>query len=242
MPSLRGIEDKYGPTQVHLQVYDHTCHVLPMISMSEPAKHCYRAIANFCRFATRNHPSSQSSWSSSQRQRSNPAESAGFGMTELSESQPPNSLSTQFTQSVSIIPPPSLAPLTLADPIPINASPVAMTVNDSILDRAPRSKPSFRKTFSFLSNSRRSKGTESDGQANATPISGSRTPSEFDLQSRDETDGEAGYYDSPVQENLPDAGPSGQALDPNFPADEIKMPANIPEGFAGNSSIYQVRA
>lgn len=47
--------------------------------------------------------------------------------------------------------------------------------------------------------------------------------------------------DSPVQENLPDAGPVDQALDPNFLSDEIKMPANIPAGFAGNSDIYHVR-
>lgn len=234
LPSLRGIEDKYGPTQVHLQVYDHTCHVLPMISMSEPAKHCYRAIANFCRFATRGHKSSQSSGSSSQRK---PGDSATFGMTELSESQPSNSLSTQFSQAQSSIPPPSLAPLTLAEPIPIHPT-SDMASEDLMPDRIPKSKPSFRKTFSFLS---RSKGTDSETQSRATPISGSRTPSEFEHpHSRDESDAEA-YVDSPVQENLPDAGPAGQALDPNFPSDEIKVPANIPAGFAGNSDIYQVR-
>lgn len=213
-----------------------------MISMSEPAKHCYRAIANFCRFATRNHSSSHSSWSSSRRHKSTPAESAVFGMTELSENQPPNSLSTQSSQPQSFIPPPSLAPLTLAEPIPINPPSAALESEDLTPDRTPRPKPSFRKTFSFLSNSLRSKGTESETQSRAAPISGSRTTSEFEHpQSRDESEAEAAYVDSPVQENLPDVGPADQALDPNFPSDEIKLPANIPAGFAGNSDIYHVR-
>lgn len=225
---------------MHLQVYDHTCHVLPMISMSEPAKHCYRAIANFCRFATRDHKSSQSSWSS-HRRKSTPAESATFGMTELSESRPPDSLSTQFSDSQSSIPPPSLAPLTLADPIPIHPS-SDLPSDDMMTERAPKSKPGFRKTFSFLSTSLRSKGAESTGPSRASPISGSRTPSEFGQpHSRDESDAEGAYVDSPVQEALPDAGPAEQALDPNFPSDELKMPANIPAGFAGNSDIYHVR-
>ncbi|EJT96875.1 alpha/beta-hydrolase [Dacryopinax primogenitus] len=47
-PHLEGIEKRYGPTPVHLQVYDETSHVLPLISFSTPAKYCYRAIAAFC--------------------------------------------------------------------------------------------------------------------------------------------------------------------------------------------------
>ncbi|KZT58695.1 alpha/beta-hydrolase [Calocera cornea HHB12733] len=47
-PHLEGIESRYGPTPVHLQVYDDTSHVLPLISFSTPAKYCYRAIAAFC--------------------------------------------------------------------------------------------------------------------------------------------------------------------------------------------------
>ena len=42
---------KYGPTQVHLQVYDDCCHVTPTIAMCRPAKYMYRAIANFSLWA-----------------------------------------------------------------------------------------------------------------------------------------------------------------------------------------------
>ncbi|KAJ7686541.1 hypothetical protein B0H17DRAFT_1013522 [Mycena rosella] len=52
-PSLDGIETKYGPTKVHLQVYDDTAHVLPVLfSFTTPGKFCYRAIATFCRDVT----------------------------------------------------------------------------------------------------------------------------------------------------------------------------------------------
>ncbi|KAJ7188711.1 hypothetical protein C8R46DRAFT_1205850 [Mycena filopes] len=52
-PPLDGIEEKYGPTKVHLQVYDDTAHVLPVLfSFTTPGKFCYRAIATFCRDVT----------------------------------------------------------------------------------------------------------------------------------------------------------------------------------------------
>ncbi|KAG9001387.1 hypothetical protein FRB94_004799 [Tulasnella sp. JGI-2019a] len=52
-PPMMGIEERYGPTDVHLQVYDETCHVLPMYSFTTPAKYCFRAIASFCKFVTK---------------------------------------------------------------------------------------------------------------------------------------------------------------------------------------------
>ncbi|CDZ97386.1 Arylacetamide deacetylase [Phaffia rhodozyma] len=52
LPSLDGIQDRYGPTKVHLQVYDEVCHVLPIYSMTTPAKYCFRSIASFCKFVT----------------------------------------------------------------------------------------------------------------------------------------------------------------------------------------------
>ncbi|KAG8768394.1 hypothetical protein FRC12_005594 [Ceratobasidium sp. 428] len=53
LASLKDIEQKgYEPTLVHLQVYDETCHVLPLFSFSTPAKYCYRAIALFCKHVT----------------------------------------------------------------------------------------------------------------------------------------------------------------------------------------------
>ncbi|KAH9944756.1 lipase/ esterase [Amylocystis lapponica] len=52
-PALEGIETRFGPTQVHLQIYDDAAHTLPtLFSFTTPAKYCYRAIATFCRYVT----------------------------------------------------------------------------------------------------------------------------------------------------------------------------------------------
>ncbi|KAF9071674.1 hypothetical protein BDP27DRAFT_1418782 [Rhodocollybia butyracea] len=49
-PALYGIEERFKkPTPVHLQVYDDTAHVLPVLfSFTTPAKYCFRAMAIFC--------------------------------------------------------------------------------------------------------------------------------------------------------------------------------------------------
>ncbi|THV06225.1 alpha/beta-hydrolase [Dendrothele bispora CBS 962.96] len=52
-PALNGIENRYGPTPVHLQVYDDTAHVLPVLfAFTTPAKYCFRAMASFCKYTT----------------------------------------------------------------------------------------------------------------------------------------------------------------------------------------------
>jgi hypothetical protein len=72
-PALEGIEDRYGPTPVHLQVYDgrylrlrllafpheltnehqDAAHVLPVLfPFATPSRYCYRAIAAFCKHVT----------------------------------------------------------------------------------------------------------------------------------------------------------------------------------------------
>ncbi|KAL4079158.1 hypothetical protein J3A83DRAFT_4086567 [Scleroderma citrinum] len=52
-PVLIDIEKRYGSTPVHLQVYDDTAHVLPVLfGFTTPGKFCYRAIANFIRHVT----------------------------------------------------------------------------------------------------------------------------------------------------------------------------------------------
>ncbi|KAG1760103.1 hypothetical protein EDD22DRAFT_902993 [Suillus occidentalis] len=52
-PPLKGIENRYSPTAVHLQVYDDTAHVLPVLfSFTTPGKFCYRAIASFTKHVT----------------------------------------------------------------------------------------------------------------------------------------------------------------------------------------------
>lgn len=57
-PSLVNIEGRYRPTKVHLQVYDDTAHVLPVLfSFTTPAKFCFRAIATFCKHVIRIPPS-----------------------------------------------------------------------------------------------------------------------------------------------------------------------------------------
>ncbi|KAJ8520189.1 hypothetical protein ONZ45_g2950 [Pleurotus djamor] len=52
-PHLDGIEDRYPPTQVHLQVFDDTAHVLPVLfSFTTPGKFCFRSMAAFCKHVT----------------------------------------------------------------------------------------------------------------------------------------------------------------------------------------------
>ncbi|ORX35612.1 hypothetical protein BD324DRAFT_652162 [Kockovaella imperatae] len=57
-PSLNGIEKRYGPTYVHLQVYDGCCHDLALFSMTKPARGLFRAIASFARYVTPQAPGS----------------------------------------------------------------------------------------------------------------------------------------------------------------------------------------
>ncbi|WVQ99705.1 hypothetical protein IAU59_006846 [Kwoniella sp. CBS 9459] len=59
LPSLQGIEEKYGPTNVHLQVYDGVCHDLPLLSMTRPARGAFRAITSFARYVTPSAPGSR---------------------------------------------------------------------------------------------------------------------------------------------------------------------------------------
>ncbi|WVQ79674.1 hypothetical protein IAT38_001774 [Cryptococcus sp. DSM 104549] len=58
LPSLQGIEERYGPTNVHLQVYDGACHDLPLFSMTHTSRGCFRAIASFARYVTPSAPGS----------------------------------------------------------------------------------------------------------------------------------------------------------------------------------------
>ncbi|KAJ3756791.1 Alpha/Beta hydrolase protein [Lentinula raphanica] len=60
-PALDGIEERFQgkPTPVHLQVYDDTAHVLPVLfSFTTPAKYCFRAMAIFCKYVTVDAPPS----------------------------------------------------------------------------------------------------------------------------------------------------------------------------------------
>ncbi|PIL33424.1 hypothetical protein GSI_04046 [Ganoderma sinense ZZ0214-1] len=52
-PSLEGIEERYGPTEVHLQVYDDCAHTLPILfAFTTPGKFCFRAMSTFIKYVT----------------------------------------------------------------------------------------------------------------------------------------------------------------------------------------------
>ncbi|KAH7883288.1 hypothetical protein F5I97DRAFT_1903823 [Phlebopus sp. FC_14] len=52
-PPLVGIEQRHSSTPVHLQVYDDTAHVVPVLfAFTTPGKFCYRAIATFTKHVT----------------------------------------------------------------------------------------------------------------------------------------------------------------------------------------------
>lgn len=53
-PRNRAAFEKYrnSPTKVHLQVYDHQCHVLTILAQTTPAKYAFRAIASFIKYVT----------------------------------------------------------------------------------------------------------------------------------------------------------------------------------------------
>ncbi|KAI1785206.1 alpha/beta-hydrolase [Ganoderma leucocontextum] len=52
-PPLEGIEERYGPTKVHLQVYDDCAHTLPILfAFTTPGKFCFRAMATFVKYVT----------------------------------------------------------------------------------------------------------------------------------------------------------------------------------------------
>ncbi|KAL1941449.1 hypothetical protein VTO73DRAFT_7266 [Trametes versicolor] len=47
-PALKGIEERYGPTKIHLQNYDDAAHTLPVLfAFTTPGKFCFRAMATF---------------------------------------------------------------------------------------------------------------------------------------------------------------------------------------------------
>ncbi|KAI0332971.1 alpha/beta-hydrolase [Cubamyces sp. BRFM 1775] len=65
-PVLNGIEERYGPTKVHLQVYDDAAHTLPVLfAFTTPGKYCFRAMATFIKYITGMLPSSSSTSSNS---------------------------------------------------------------------------------------------------------------------------------------------------------------------------------
>ncbi|KAF9486039.1 alpha/beta-hydrolase [Pholiota conissans] len=53
-PVFRNIEERSKPTPVHLQVYDESPHILPILfAFTTPAKFCFRGMATFTKFVTK---------------------------------------------------------------------------------------------------------------------------------------------------------------------------------------------
>lgn len=53
-PPLEALQSQNQPTSVHIQIYDDTAHILPILfAFTTPAKFCFRAMATFCKFVTR---------------------------------------------------------------------------------------------------------------------------------------------------------------------------------------------
>ncbi|KAF8912355.1 Alpha/Beta hydrolase protein [Mucidula mucida] len=96
-PVLQGIETRYQATSVHLQVYDDTAHILPVLfSSTTPAKFCFRAIASFCKYVTGS--PQQSTSSSSLQVPLTRSRSGSFSSdSNSSTSQPTNQLTPAVT-------------------------------------------------------------------------------------------------------------------------------------------------
>lgn len=215
LPQLQDLEGKYPPTKVHLQVYDGACHVLPMLSFTEPAKHCYRAIASWCKFVTSRHPESkQSADLKAQRDGPHPE----LSMSSLNINSRQQSFSTQATSAT-----PSITASRTSSGPPLLA-PIAIPENMETL--RPLSASSDPATPRYLP-------IESYTSASPAPSLLQRKHSE--PQTPDEmTEDEAFHLTSPVADKA-DATDDGEAADLRG---EIKVPKNIPVGFAGNYEIY----
>ncbi|PFH52167.1 hypothetical protein AMATHDRAFT_140737 [Amanita thiersii Skay4041] len=107
---LHGIEEKHQSTKVHLQVYDDTAHVLPVLfSFTTPAKYCFRAIATFCKHVSgmKMNLDSPTATSSSLPNMKPSSASSDQGPSPL-PSAPPSAHSNSGNSSVASTPPPSV--------------------------------------------------------------------------------------------------------------------------------------
>ncbi|KAJ3513986.1 hypothetical protein NLJ89_g2641 [Agrocybe chaxingu] len=126
-PSLVGIEERHPkPTSVHLQVYDGTPHILPVLfSFTTPAKFCFRGIASFIKFITemtplpipmtksgRSTPTVQRTPSLSRRS----SLFAGFSKSRLEAAAPPSPVTATPTSEPIIT-------VTESPPTPVEAEP-----------------------------------------------------------------------------------------------------------------------
>ncbi|KAJ7496886.1 hypothetical protein FB451DRAFT_1209127 [Mycena latifolia] len=197
---LDGIEKKFGPTKVHLQVYDDTAHVLPVLfSFTTPGKFCYRAIATFCRDVTgmRQPPQPQGSGPATPRQEK-------FDLSQLPPLPPspfPTSTANDATGTEPFAPKDSL-PVSKGNGIrraksalsskrlsvfrssTVSSPPIKTDSSGSHLDGEPKSPDSSDRGgsyFSYFSSSRGSatptpSTSSSKGESTSSDVAGPRFP------------------------------------------------------------------
>ncbi len=215
---------------------------LTCASPTQPAKHAYRSIANFCRYVTTEHRSPSSSLPGSQgyRQASVPNPRQDGSITNLtlpihSATGPAVASGLDHAESpTSTINNMTASPITTTPPSPsaVDSTEVASPVETiaSPLKLGERSRQSsFRDTFRrYLLG------------ANARDRRSSfRTQDASDVEGvNEDAMSESGSISTPLNSppNELESGLPNDDLD--MPLDELKMPKDIPPGFAGNALIY----
>lgn len=220
--------------------------------MCEPAKHCYRAIANFCRFVTHNE---EHTVKGPKQQHSMPEPFGTHSDLHLhSHSDTDHARVPRTAQTL----PPTLISNDLAagdfeirEDDPINSSPGALHPVNPAESSIPSSVPSldtpttshtrgsanssysnFKRSFSQLGGFSKRKTSE---DVDSPPPSGTITPTESEYAMPEDTD-----IDERVQNRDNQNSGATTPLDSDFPDDELKMPKNIPPDHAGNREVYEV--
>lgn len=229
VPSLQGIEERYGPTNVHLQVYDGesrgqeavlilgACHDLPLFSMTKVARGAFRAIASFARYVT---PSAPGSLSISRSQFDTPS---GSGSRTPAHSRPV-SMAADADQHVlsedTTTTPPTMTPRSSgANAMSLNLDMSRLTVGTSgaALDLVDSPRTMLTATSSDATKSHSNKAARFD---NDSPDAESDTP---ERPGRSASQAEA----------------SGDDAGPRFGEDPADKDSKAPPGSAGHTGIYR---
>jgi hypothetical protein len=218
---------------------------------SQPAKHAYRSIANFCRYATTEHPSSLSPVNGhhGSRQASAPdphrdGSIADIPLPARSASGPlvvpANDGGESPISAINVV---TSSPVLAPAPLPGSSdqkellSPVDAvdTVASPVRSGQRSRQSSFRDTFR----------TYILGGSGRARRSSSRTPDVSDAEGANvDTMSESGSMTPPLttppgELESPSMTASGFTDDDLYmPVDEVKMPKDIPPGFAGNALVY----
>lgn len=222
----------------HNKVYDGTCHVLPMISFTEPAKHCYRAIASWCKFVTTRYPQTQDSLDMRDRKddlRANTAISSILDTPSRSGNASPEpsrqssvqaNLKATSNDSTQLAPP-IITALTAGAAADSSVEYIASPLDQSRANSIDTGhQPTNPVRPGFVSR------TNTSGTLAESPIH-SGYASQIDLTEEEDN---ASIPQSPSTVNGRTS--SINVFEQGFPQDEIKVPKNIKPGYAGNYDIY----